>query len=60
MKVPADVYTRSLRVYRGLEELSYPFHDATVMVTNCGRICWKARKINSATSSPGKRLGLRT
>ena len=29
MKVPADVYTRSPRVYRGLEELTYPFHDAT-------------------------------
>ena len=27
MKVPADLYTRSPRVYRGLEELSYPFHD---------------------------------
>ena len=39
MKVPADLYTCSPRVYRGLEELSYPFHDATVMVTNCGRIC---------------------
>jgi putative transposase len=48
LKVPADfyTYTRSPRVYRGLEELTYPFSDATVMVTNCGRIWWKARKIN--------------
>jgi len=29
MKVPADVYVRSSRVYRGLEELTYPFHDGT-------------------------------
>ena len=28
MKVPADVYARSSRVYRGLEDLTYPFHDA--------------------------------
>jgi hypothetical protein len=26
MKVPADVYARSSRVYRGLQELTYPFH----------------------------------
>jgi hypothetical protein len=32
MKVPADLYARSPRVYRGLEELSYPFHDQTIMV----------------------------
>jgi putative transposase len=41
MKVPADVYVRSPRVYRGLEELTYPFHDQTIMVTRCGRICFR-------------------
>src|SRR5687767_15640152 len=39
MKVPADVYARSARVYRGLDALAYPFHDATFTVTQCGRIC---------------------
>ena len=29
MQVPADVYARSPRVYRGLEALTYPFHDQT-------------------------------
>ena len=38
MKVPADVYARSPRLYRGLEELTYPFHDQTIAVTRCGRI----------------------
>ena len=33
MKVPADLYARSARVYRGLEELTYPFHDQTILVT---------------------------
>jgi putative transposase len=37
MKVPADLYVRSPRVYRGLEELAYPFHDHTIAVTRCGR-----------------------
>ena len=41
MKVPADVYARSSRVYRGLEELPYPFHDGTFTVTQYGRICFK-------------------
>jgi putative transposase len=27
MKVPADLYARSARAYRGLEDLAYPFHD---------------------------------
>jgi putative transposase len=44
MKVPAEVYTPSLRIYRGLEDLTYPFHDATFTVTHCGRICFHGRK----------------
>ena len=38
MNVPAALYTRSARVYRGLEDVTYPFHDATFTVTHCGRI----------------------
>src|SRR6266436_8420744 len=45
MKVPADLYARSPRVYRGLEDLTYPFHDQTIMVTGCGRICFRGRKV---------------
>ena len=58
MKVPAALYTRSPRVYRGLEELTYPFADATVMVTHCGRICWHARKINFSHVFAGQRVGI--
>jgi putative transposase len=58
MKVPADLYTRSPRVYRGLEELTYPFADATVMVTNCGRICWQARKVNCSQVFAGQKVGI--
>ena len=43
MQVPASRYTRSSRPYRGLEELTYPFHDLTVTVTHCGRICFQGR-----------------
>jgi putative transposase len=58
MKVPADVYTRSARVYRGLEELAYPFHDRTVIVTNCGRICFDSRTINCSQVFAGQKVGI--
>src|SRR5262245_11186364 len=58
MKVPADVYARSPRVYRGLEDLSYPFHDATFTVTTCGRICFHGRKINLSHVFAGQNVGV--
>ena len=58
MKVPAAVYTRSPRVYRGLEELTYPFHDATIAVTHCGRICFKGRKVNLSHVFAGQNVGV--
>jgi putative transposase len=58
MKVPADVYERSARVYRGLEELTYPFHDGTFTVTQCGRICFKARKVNLSHVFAGQNVGV--
>jgi putative transposase len=58
MKVPADLYVRSARVYRGLEELSYPFHDQTITVTSCGRICFKGRKVNFSHAFAGQNVGV--
>ena len=28
------------------EELAYPLHDWTAVITTCGRICYQRRKIN--------------
>lgn len=58
MQVPADLYTRSSRVYRGLEDLTYPFHDTTVTVTHCGRICFHGRKINLSHVFAGQNVGV--
>jgi putative transposase len=58
IKVPADVYARSPRVYRGLEELTYPFHDQTIMVTGCGRICFKGQKVNLSQVFAGQNVGV--
>jgi putative transposase len=58
MKVPADLYTRSPRVYRGLEDLTYPFHDHTILVTHCGRICFKTQKVNLSHVFAGQNVGV--
>ena len=58
MKVPADLYTRSPRLYRGLEDLTYPFHDATMTVTTCGRLCFNGRKVNLSHVFAGQNVGV--
>ncbi len=58
MKVPADVYARSVRLYRGLDELTYPFHDQTITVTHCGRICFKRQKVNLSQVFAGQNVGV--
>jgi transposase InsO family protein len=59
MKYPADVYRPSARPYRGIGELSYPFHDRTALVTCCGRICIYKKKINLSTSLAGQAVGIK-
>jgi putative transposase len=55
MKVSAELYARSARVYRGLDELTNPFHDQTFMGTGCGRICFRGRRVNSSHVFAGQR-----
>jgi hypothetical protein len=50
---------RSPRPYRGLSELQYPFHDRTITVTQCGRICFGRRKINLSTVFAGQNVGVK-
>lgn len=58
MQVPAARYIRSSRVYRGLGDLTYPFHDTTITVTHCGRLCFKGRKINLSQVFAGQNVGV--
>ena len=53
MKYPAELYRPSPRPYRGLSELTYPFHDRTITVTQCGRICMAPHKITLSTVFAG-------
>ena len=59
MKTPAELYTPSPRAYRGLDELEYPFHDWTAVVTHCGRLCYQGRKINISQVFAGQKLGVK-
>ena len=59
MKCPADLYHPSQRPYRGLPDIEYPFHERTVTVTQCGRICMGTKKVNLSQVFAGQNVGIR-
>ena len=59
MATPASCYAPSTRCYQGLEELDYPFHDWTAVVTRCGRICYQRRKVNLSQVFAGQKVGVK-
>ena len=59
MKYPGELYTPSPRIYQGLPALDYPFHDKTITVTTCGRICIGRKKINLSLVFAGQMVGIR-
>jgi putative transposase len=58
-RYPGELYTPSAKVYWPPEEPEYPFHDRTVRVTRCGRICIGHRKVNLSTVFAGQVVGIR-
>jgi len=58
MKYPGEIYTPSPRPYKGLGDVQYPFHDRTIIVTSCGRICIGKRKINLSQAFAGQTVGV--
>ena len=59
MATPASRYTASPRPYRGVDELDYPLHDWTAIITTCGRICYQRRKINVSQVFAGQKVGVK-
>jgi putative transposase len=59
MRYPGELYRASGRLYHGLDPLEYPFHDRTVAVTMCGRVCFATRKINLSTVFAGQNVGVK-
>ena len=56
---PGEVYTPSARTYTPPPDPEYPFHDRTVRVTRCGRICIGKRKISLSNVFAGQLVGIR-
>jgi len=59
MKYPGELYAPSPRPYTGLSDVEYPFHDRTITVTECGRICIGRRKINLSQVFAGQDVGVK-
>jgi putative transposase len=59
MHYPGELYQPSPRAYHGLQPLEYPFHDRTIAVTMCGRVCFGTRKINLSTVFAGQNVGVK-
>jgi len=59
MKCPAEVYQPSPRVYHGLPDIDYPFHNKVIVVTHCGRTCLGQKKINFSTVFAGQAVGIK-
>ena len=51
-----------MRGHRGCigasRSLTYPFHDHTIAVTRCGRICFNSRKVNLSHVLAGQNVGV--
>jgi putative transposase len=58
MKFPSELYNPSPRAYNGIQDISYPFHDRTVTVTHCGRICIIKTKVNLSQVFSGQDVGV--
>ena len=59
MRYPNELYVPSATPYRGIGDVRYPFHDRTITVTNCGRICFGNRKINLISALAGQDVGVK-
>jgi len=58
-RCPTQLYQPARRPYTSLSDLEYPFHDRTITVTTCGRICFGRRKINLSHVSAGQNVGIK-
>lgn len=56
---PGELYTPSAREFFYPDVPEYPFHDRTIKVTQCGRVCIGRRKINLSTVFAGQYVGVR-
>ncbi len=59
MKYPTELYTPSERIYKGIEPIFYPFHDKTITVSQCGRVCDRGLKVSLSRAFAGQDVGIK-
>lgn len=59
MNKPCDLYTKSSRLYRGLPDITYPGYDSSILISNCGRICFRRQKIHITKALANQPVGLK-
>lgn len=59
MKYPTELYKTSDREFKRLQPLFYPFHDKTILVTQCGRICERNMKVSLSKAFAGQEVGIK-
>jgi putative transposase len=59
MKYPSEIYKPSERIYKGIQPIFYPFHDKTIQVTRCGRICEGGLKVSLSSAFAGQEVGIK-
>ncbi len=58
-RYPGELYTPSPRQFFYPDTLDYPYHDRSIQVTQCGRICMGHRKISLSRVFAGQYVGVR-
>ena len=46
-------------MFKEPEPLSYPLHDQTITVTQCGRVCAKGLKVSLSRAFAGQEVGIK-
>jgi len=58
-KYPSELYQKSSREYKNPEPIYYPFHDQTIVVSQCGRVCTKGLKVSLSKAFAGVEVGIK-
>lgn len=58
-KYPSEIYVPSTRKFEKPEPLFYPFHDKTITVSQCGRICDRGLKVSLSKAFAGVEVGIK-
>ena len=58
-KYPTELYKKSKREFIKPEPLFYPFHDKTITVSHCGRICDRGLKVSLSKAFAGVEVGIK-